>query len=140
MRLRGRDSWELRVYCGVGADSSHPRYVTRTVHGTKRSARAALTQLVEEVDHARTHNGTVGELLERWYAAASPMWAASTRRQTRSVIDRHLVPGLGAVALARLTTTMIDELYGNLRGRYSERELSPGTVRRIHVVLHRALA
>ena len=140
MRLRGRDSWELRVYCGVDAESKHPRYVTRTVHGTKRHARAALAALVEEADHARTHNGSVGELLERWYAAASPMWAASTRRQTRSVIDRHLWPGLGAIPLAGLTTSMIDELYGNLRGRYSERELSPGTVRRIHVVLHRALA
>jgi hypothetical protein len=43
------------------------------------------------------------------------------------VIDRHLLPGLGAVPLARLTMTMIDELDGNLRGRYSERELSPGT-------------
>ncbi|HUP75659.1 MAG TPA: hypothetical protein VM282_21655 [Acidimicrobiales bacterium] len=114
--------------------------MTRTVPGSKRRARTALAELVKEVDHARTHQGSVGELLERWYAAASPMWAASTRRQTRSVIDRHLVPGLGVVPLARLTPAMIDELYGNLRGRYSERELSPGTVRRIHVVLHRALA
>ena len=92
MRPRGRDSWELRVYCGVDAASRHPRYVTRTVHGSKRSARVALAELVEETDHARTHQGSVGELLDRWYAAAAPMWTASTRRQTRSVIDRHLVP------------------------------------------------
>ena len=78
MRLRGSDSWELRVYCGVDAASKHPRYVTRTVHGSKRFARAALAELVEEADHARAHQGSVGELLERWYAAASPMWAAST--------------------------------------------------------------
>jgi hypothetical protein len=53
--------------------------------------------------------------LERWFAAVSPMWAASTRRQTRSVIDRHVRPDIGGIPLARVTTAMIDDFYANLR-------------------------
>jgi integrase len=140
IRQRSANSWELRVYCGVDPDTRRPRYATRTVHGAKRTARETLTALVEEVDHARTHAGSVSELLDRWFDAASPMWAASTRRQTRSVIDRHVRPSLGAIPLARLTTAMIDEFYANLRRSSGGREMSPGTVRRIHVVVHRALA
>jgi integrase len=140
IRQRSANSWELRVYCGVDPDTKRPRYATRTVHGSKRAARETLTALADEVDHARTHAGSVGELLDRWFDAASPLWAASTRRQTRSVIDRHLQPGLGGVPLARLTTAMIDDFYANLRRSSGGRKLSPGTVRRIHVVVHRALA
>lgn len=139
IRQRSANSWELRVYCGVDPDTKRPRYATRTVHGSKRTARETLAALVDEVDHARTHAGSVSELLDGWFDAASPMWAASTRRQTRSVIDRHVRPRLGAVPLARLTTAMIDDFYANLR-RPGGHELSPGTVRRIHVVVHRALA
>ena len=42
MRLRGRDSWELRVYCGIDAASKHPRYVTRTVGAAGLATRAEV--------------------------------------------------------------------------------------------------
>lgn len=94
-----------------------------------------------EVDHARTHAGSIGDLLERWYADASPGWAPTTAAHTRSILDRHLVPQLGHVPVVELTTADIDDLYGRLlRGEQCQgRGLAPGTVHRIHGVLHRAL-
>ncbi len=43
---------------------------TRTVHGSRRAAVRALDDLAAEVDNARSHAGTVTDLLERWFAAA----------------------------------------------------------------------
>jgi hypothetical protein len=86
MRQRGRDTWELRVYIGLDPDSRRRRYATRTVHGTRRAATAAMAELVEAAAYSRLRAGTVGELLERWMAAASAGWSASTVRETRSLM------------------------------------------------------
>jgi len=99
MRQRGKAAWELRVYRGVDPDTGRQRWVTKTVHGTRRHAQAELAALVEQTGYARIRAGTVGDLLEHWFAAASPHWAVSTVRQTRSVIDRHLIPHLGHLAV-----------------------------------------
>ena len=56
----------------------------------------------------------LGELLERWMAAASPDWAASTVRETRSLIRCHLDPHLGHLPVAKLTTADIDDFYAHL--------------------------
>jgi integrase len=142
MRQRGKGAWELRVYRGVDPDTGRQRWLTKTVHGSRRHAQAQLAALVKEAGHARIRAGTVGDLLERWFAAASAHWAPSTVRQTRSVITHHLLPRLGHFAVTKLTTADIDDLYAHLlrSGGRNGRPLSPGTVHRVHVVVHRALA
>ncbi|MDQ6909445.1 MAG: site-specific integrase [Actinomycetota bacterium] len=142
IRQRGHDTWQLRVYTGVDAHSGRERWASRTVHGSRRYARAELEHLKTEVGYARIHAGTVGQLLERWFRAASAHWSASTVRQTRSIIDCHLIPRLGHLAVTKLTTVDIDDFYSDLlrAGGNGGRSLAPGTVQRVHVVLHRALA
>lgn len=142
MRNRGGDSWELRIYRGIDTRTGRQRWSTKTVHGGRRHAAAQLEELVATVRVAETRAGTVGELFERWFDAASPRWAPPTINQTRSVIRHHLDPHLGHLPVARLTTADIDDLYGHLlrRGGAEARPLSAGIVHRIHVVLHRALA
>lgn len=141
MRNRGGDAWELRIYRGVD-DTGRQRWSTKTVHGSRRYAAAQLREFSDAVDEASTRAGTVGDLLERWFAAASPQWAPPTVAQTRSVLRRHLLPSLGHLPVGKLTTADIDDFYGYLlrNGGHDGRPLSPGTVQRIHVVLHRALA
>lgn len=141
MRNRGGDAWELRIYRGVD-DTGRQQWSTKTVHGSQRYAQAQLRDFSDAVDGASTRAGTVGDLLERWFAAASPQWAPPTVAQTRSVLRRHLLPNLGHLPVGKLTTADIDDFYGYLlrAGGHDGRPLSPGTVHRIHVVLHRALA
>jgi integrase len=142
LRKRGRDSWQLRIYRGTDAETGRQRWVTTTVHGSRRFAERQLAALVEQTGYARLQSGSVGDLLERWREAASPAWAASTVRQTNSVISCHLVPHLGHLPVDKLTTADIDDFYGHLlrAGGREGRPLAPGTVHRVHVVLHRALA
>ena len=80
-------------------------------------------------------------MLERWFALASLSWAPTTVRQIRSVVDRHLHPHIGGVAVGDLTTADIDALYVKLLSGSGEAAgLSGGTVQRVHVVLRSALA
>ncbi|MHB8244077.1 MAG: tyrosine-type recombinase/integrase [Acidimicrobiales bacterium] len=143
MRRRGT-SWELRAYAGTDPETGKRRWVTATTKGTRRAVEQELAEFVARIDYPRrmTAEATVSKLLEDWYRAMSPNWSPTTARQTRSVIDCHLVPGLGDVRLQTLRAEHIDAFYGELRrggGRNGE-PLSPGTVHRVHVVLHRALA
>ena len=141
IRQRGPGSWQLRVYLGVGADTGKERWATKTVHGSRRHATGQLREFVEEAGYARLRAGTVADLLERWLANASPGWSTSTLRQNRSVIECHLKPQLGHLAVNKLTTVDIDDLYRHLlhAGGAEGRPLAAGTVHRVHVVLHRAL-
>ena len=104
MRLRGRDSWHLRVYLGTDPATGRPRWLSKTVHGTRRFARQQLEDLVAEAGRARIRAGTLAELLDQWIEAASLGWSAYTVSHTRSIVECHLKPHLGHLDLAKLTT------------------------------------
>jgi integrase len=104
MRLRGRDSWQLRVYLGTDPPTGRPRWLSKTVHGTRRLARQQLEDLVAEAGRARVRAGTLAELLDQWIEAASPGWSAYTVSHTRSIVECHLKPHLDHLDLAKLTT------------------------------------
>jgi hypothetical protein len=114
MRQRGSGTYELRVYRGVDPGTGRQRSATRTVHGSKRDATRELAALVEEVACARIHAGTVAELLDRWFETASPNWLVTTFVEHRSIVRHHLIPHLGHISVAHLTTTEIDALYARL--------------------------
>jgi integrase len=142
IRQRGRDSWQLRVYLGADPETRRQRWASRTVHGSRRFAQSQLGELVEEARYAHLRAGTLADLLDRWFQAASPGWALTTVSHTRSVIDCYLKPHLGHLHVAKVTTEDIDAFYGHLlrAGGRNDRPLAPGSVARVHGVLHRALA
>jgi integrase len=88
-----------------------------------------------------TSKATVAKLLIDWFDTVSPNWSPTTASQAKSVINHHLIPRLGHLPLQTLRTEDIDALYGELQrsGGPNGRPLTPSTVHRIHVVLHRAL-
>jgi integrase len=144
VRQRARGSWELRVHTGRDPLTGRKRYAHRTVKGTKRGAQAALARLVTEVSdgvHAPVREGTVGELLERWFDHGEADWSPTVVRSYRSIIDRVLLPRFGMTPLRRLRAADIDAFYAELRkrGGANRARLSAASVRRIHSVLRRAL-
>jgi hypothetical protein len=64
----------------------------------------------------------------------------SSPRQNRSILECHLKPLIGHLAVNKLTTVDVDDVYWHLlcAGGAEGRPLAPGTVHRVHVVLHRA--
>lgn len=144
IRQRGTNSWEIRVYSGTDPDTGQRRQLSRTVRGSRTQAQRELRALAgfANVGPSVGARTTLGELLDRWFAANESHWATTTVRNTRSIIDRQLNPKLGHVRVRELTTVMIDEFYAALRvdGAVEGGPLTLGSVRRIHGVLHRALA
>jgi len=145
VRQRAPGSWELRVHTGRDPLTGRKRYAHRTVNGTKREAQAALARLVTEVGdgaHAPEREGTVGELLERWFAHGEADWSPTVVRSYRSIINRVILPRFGATPLRKLRAADIDAFYAELRKRGGAHAapLAAASVRRIHSVLRRALA
>ncbi len=142
MRRRGRDAWELRVYVGTDPDTRRQRWLTKTVHGSARYAHGQLHELAQEAGRAKLRAGTLSDLLERWFEVASPGWAASTASHTRTVIECYLKAHLGHLPVNKITTEDIDDLYAYLLrlGGEHHQPLAPGSVARVHGVLHRAFA
>ncbi len=135
-------SWQVIVTMPRDAETGRCRQISRTTP-TKREAEEVLARLLHEVDQGH-HGGpdvTVAELLKRFYAMAAPDWSPKTALETQRFIDNYIVPRLGTTKLRRLTVSQLDEFYGELRARGGRggRPLSPATVRRVHVVLRRAL-
>src|SRR5437660_75319 len=114
IQKRGAASWRLRVHAGAG------RYISETVRGTRKDAERRLSRLVVEVADGKRVAATaqtLGQLLDQWYANKEPDLASKTRELYRGILDRHLIPTLGAPSLSRVHTSDLERLYGDLRRR-----------------------
>ncbi len=133
---RGDKRWRVRVF--VGREDGHTRWVSRTVTGTKRQAQVAVAKLVTEVETgqvAKSHAGSVADLLDRWLDDISPTRTAYTMREHRRSVKRDIKPAIGTIPLDRLSARDLDQFYRELL----RRGLSPASVRRHHSILHAAL-
>ena len=141
---RRGNAWELRVY--VGLDPVTGSAATRRGRFTVASAThsALLAEMVHDAERGlsvRT-TATVGELLEAWFELAKRDFSPKTVVETRGMIDRYLLGPLGPVRLAKLTASDLDAFYQRLSsgGGVNGAALAPGTVRRAHGILRRALS
>jgi integrase len=137
MRQRKPGVWELRVHLGRDPVSGKVRQRSKTVHGGRRDAERHLAELVAgSAEHrAPATAGTVAFLLDEWFADGVDGWSPTTARNYRLIIDRRLVPAVGAVELRKLTVKHLDDLYRGM----TRRGLAARTVRQTHAVIRRAL-
>ncbi len=79
-------------------------------------------------------------LWETWLPAIKTSIRTSTYLSYESHLRNHICPYIGARRLDRIDGSVLNELYATLleRGRQDGTCLSAATVRRVHVVLHRA--
>ena len=143
MRQRGEGSWELRVYLGRDPLTSKKRWTYKTFKGGKREAQRALATMVAAADGSGVapSSGTVSELLKRWFES----FVCGLRPEHGAGDDQLHAPVYGAGAGqsfgSAVRTEDIDWLYRELskRGGQNGKPLAPATVRRVHVIVHRAL-
>jgi integrase len=130
IQRRGQSSWRIRIYLGRHPETGEKRWLSETVRGTRAEADKACARLVTEVGagfHANADH-TVGELVNRWFAHASPDFSPYTVRDYRSTIDRHIVPLLGERKIGRVRASDLEQLYREL-------DVGPQRIRRIHNIL-----
>src|SRR3989304_7313683 len=115
IRKRGQSSWTVVVDLGRDPRNGKRKQVWRSVKGTKREAEALLRQLLHQRDLGVDQPPgklTVGENLMSWlqnYARTSV--SPTTYLPYGPCIQRHLVPALGGIPLAKRRPQHIQAYY-----------------------------
>ena len=134
MRERSPGVWELIVEAGRDPVTGRSRQVSRTFRGTLRDAKKARAELLVEVGKGR-HTGTAATVDDLYRE-----WITELRRKGRSpntvygyerVYERNIRPTLGKVAVTKVSTKMLTDLYG----AHQARGLSARSVYQIHACI-----
>ncbi len=105
---------------------------------TEKEASDALNEMLYELRQGTLiteKNQTVKQHFERWLEIHKTRIRWSTYLGYRRVINKHILPTLGALSLQRLSARDLDALYA----RKLEEGLSPIRIRSIHIVIRMAL-
>ena len=135
-RIRQRSPGSWQVSFDLGRDASGKRLTKAvTIRGTKAEAQRKLREMLTELDHGRNPvpaNISLRDWLDRWMSEEiqPPKRRQRTYETYQHVIDRHIVPYLGRLKLARVGPTHIQELENRL-----STHLSPKMVNQVHIVL-----
>jgi integrase len=137
---RGSGTWRAKVFLGQDA-SGRQRYLTRTVHGTKREADAQLRQLILEAGLAHeTSHATMDDLAAKWLELASETLSPSTLREYRRLLEKIILPQFGSAKVRAVRPSDLDTFYASLRRRgVSGRSLSAQSVHHVHALIRRLL-
>jgi integrase len=133
-----------RYYYAVIEEGVDPATGKRRRHyhaagAVKRDAERLLTSLVRKVhdgEYVQPDRLTFGEYLATWWLPSQEtQLKSSTFASYRAVIEKHVIPRLGAIGLQQLTPEHLDRFYANRLAS----GLSPKTVRNLHVVIRKSL-
>jgi integrase len=146
IQQRGASTWRLKF--DVGRDPGTGKRITRfaTFHGTKREAQTELARLISEVASGNFIDSsklTVAEYLRSWIdIAEAASISPKTAERYRQLIERQIIPRVGALNLQKLRPSHIAKWHSDLltKGRHNGGRLSNRTVGHAHRVLHKALA
>ncbi len=141
---RGKSSWRLKSEAGE-RDSVSGKRQTRyvTIKGTEKDAQRELVRLLAEVENGTSvdpSSVTIAEYLRGWLDADSDL-SPKTKERYRQLVERQIVPHLGAVLLQKLRPPQVHDWHSALlkAGSAGGKPLSARTVGHAHRVLHRAL-
>ena len=147
IRERSRGSFEIRYSLGTDPAKGKRRVVTATVKGNRKAAEKELRRLLRTVDtgeHVDPTRMTVRAWLTQWHETKKEEISPKTHERYGEIINNFLIPALGALPLAKLTSTHIERAYREWAsgGRRDGKPggLSPLTRRYIHIVLKSALS
>ncbi|MDP9425155.1 MAG: site-specific integrase [Actinomycetota bacterium] len=134
-RKRPDGRWEARYTVQTGTGTKRP-----TVYGkTRAEVSTKLTKALADRDGGLIFDdegAKVGAFLDRWLKdSVRDTVRASTFERCESIANLHIKPVIGHVKLKNLKPDHVAALY---RDRL-DAGLSPATVNKIHVVLHKAL-
>jgi integrase len=138
IRRRSKDSWELTIDLGRGASGKRVRKFV-SVKGRRADADKQLRNLLAAADKGipiRVEKILVGQWLDTWmhdYVTAKTR--VRTMERYKGAINKHILPRLGHVELARLTPRDIQALQAELLSV----GLSTSSVDLVHNILSGAL-
>jgi len=143
---RAKGSWTIVYDLPTDIITGKRRQKSQTVRGTKRDAERALREVLtslEQGSYVKPNRVTIGELLRQWLREYASMNTTDrTQESYTSIVERHLIPGLGKISLIDLQAQNINSYYAKklLEGRADGKGgLSARSVVYHHRILSKAL-
>jgi len=105
---------------------------------TRKAVQDQVTDALKNVKDGiplPTGNHSVAEYLADWLEAARPSIRGRTWERYEQLLRLHVIPNLGKLRMSQLSPLHLQQLYAKLL----ESGLSQTTVRKVHMLLHRAL-
>ena len=150
IRKRKDGRWEGRYTVGhdpLTGKAISKNVLAKTQAEVTEKLQAAIAE-AKKLNLIKTSQHTVDTWIHLWYNT----YIKNSIRETtacyyRNYIENHIVPHIGDVPLAKLSTMQIQQMYNDIQqnGRIVKYEgmpkkpLSPRTMRGIHVLLHECL-
>jgi integrase len=134
---RGKKTWRAKVFLGRNPISGKQRYLSRTIHGSKREAQAVLAKILAEVGTGAPEfvDGTLEQLASSCLETAEQHLSPSTIREYRRLLSKVILPRFGARKVSSLRAAEIDAFYTELRAR----GLSTRSIHNVHALTRRLL-
>jgi integrase len=123
--------WEAAYYA---LDGKRRNLLRRTQDDARRALTAAINAR-DEGKHMPNGRETLAEFLRDWLPGMRSRVRYRTWKRYGQLLERHMVPVIGPVPLARLSPTHVQRALN----RMLEQRLSSTTVHHAHAVLRRAL-
>lgn len=112
---RVKSSWTLVYDLPADSITGKRRQKSQTISGTKRDAKRALHEVLQSLEngsYVKPNKITVGEWLRRWFKEYASMNTTDrTKESYLSIIEKHLIPGIGRVTLTDLKPQQIQNYY-----------------------------
>ena len=146
IQQRSRGTWSIRVELPPDPTTARRRQKRMTFRGKKAEAESKLSEMLGQLNNGIYVNAArvrVGDFLRQWlrdYVEAGVR--PTTGEGYRTIVEKHLIPGLGNIQLSKLQPSHLQAYYaralkeghrGNTGG------LAARTVLHHHRVLSRAL-
>jgi integrase len=106
IRKRGDRTWLVRVYLGRDPATGKRKWLSRTVHGTRRDAASLLHSLLRDRDLGKLtipSGMPLGEFVEKWLADVRGRVRPRTAAWYEDVLRRWILPVLGSRRLRDIT-------------------------------------
>jgi integrase len=143
IRERSPGAFEIRYSAGADPATGRRKVVTTTVRGSRKDAEKRLRELLHQADrgvHTDPSRITMRAYLTGWLAEIRDEVAPLTLQRYTSVVQQHLLPGLGNHLLTKLAPIDVKAfLAGLVRRDGLSGPLGPRSRRQIHRVLAQAL-
>ncbi len=134
IRQKPDGRWEALYYV-----NGERRYITgrkgETATDVQRRLNEALHNLDRGIEAPKDNRQTVGEYMASWLVTTKPTVELTYWDRAETLNRLYITPQLGKVPLTKLTAQQVQQLYAYVL----DLPRSPGTVTKMHVILHKAL-
>lgn len=154
LRQRKDGTWEGRYTAGINLANGKP--IRKSIYGKdKDDVAARLRKITSDIDsglYVPPSKMTVKQWYEIWLAEYMGDKKPLTVLQYENMGENHILPGLGAVKLSKLTAPQIQKFYNSLskdrvttvvkngeEKKVNQKALSAKTIRNIHGILSKCL-